>query len=801
MPRRFSHRSDLEINISRTLEQLLRRFQAVEHGLPELVKNSKDQYARLDIVGAETRPIVVLANMANRTIGVLDFAGAALDDFMKWRVWSDPSLDEDSGSRQHDIEAGNGNGGKAFMTFGSLSQSMFESLRDGRYTAMGFDTSQNSEDRFRPDFALDDQGSLLKDRAGLDPEALLVSSLSDFGIGIEQLPDNALSVWTERKAFTMVKIEGVKEWGSRRAVEHVRRSVYSIPSILAEHPQASLSIESCNVWIVIDGTLVGDRPVKAASLEPREGFESIEPIPIPTELEDPETGESVSTGPGDEESRFLQLHTSAVHLRMSSNSALNVIRVWNGRNIAANWSVADLHPSSESAYIYGRIAAPALQDPEHLAGADRASLASTPLVRALRHWTSQQVQELVERLREETSRDHAEEDRQSANSTLEDLREAMREFLEDEQEGRRGAEQGGEGEGGPGDDSPPPPEFGERVDILVLENDAASLALPVGTSSPLKVRALENREDGNPLPVRVSWADLDVKTENGEAVTLDESGVCKAIAAGTSPISVIHKETGVESNALLIESIACSNAIIRNRPERVLRQGERLPLQVLYETDSGNRADLLVEASVDEENMGRVTRVGTYTAPGRQGSATIRVRYGPRPEDTRTLNVTIGEERVPPPERKGRGGSAGGDIPTILLCGEPVPGSQYEDLPIDERTFHPSTDEPTIIDYDPQFENVIFINPDSHEATQVRARRGGRRGAAGIGTKTFGEFLATKCFEILKRLWVFQQADEAPLTPNDYRLRFAEAEQVCARFVPVAYEIGRRIAERHEEGN
>lgn len=134
----------------------------------------------------------------------------------------------------------------------------------------------------------------------------------------------------------------------------------------------------------------------------------------------------------------------------------------------------------------------------------------------------------------------------------------------------------------------------------------------------------------------------------------------------------------------------------------------------------------------------------------------------------------------------------------ILLCGSPVPG--YEEYSPEDRTFAPSIHEPTIIDFDPTFENVIFINQDSQEATQVRAGRGGRRGMAGIGTKTFGEFLATKCFEILKRLYVFQEAGDGTLTPTQYRELFATAEQRCAPFVHKAYEIGRAIAEEHQNG-
>ncbi len=57
------------------------------------------------------------------------------------------------------------------------------------------------------------------------------------------------------------------------------------------------------------------------------------------------------------------------------------------------------------------------------------------------------------------------------------------------------------------------------------------------------------------------------------------------------------------------------------------------------------------------------------------------------------------------------------------------------------------------------------------------------------------DFIAMKCFEILKRLWVFEQAREAPLTEVQFRERFATAETECAPFIEHAYEVAEAIAE------
>jgi hypothetical protein len=101
---------------------------------------------------------------------------------------------------------------------------------------------------------------------------------------------------------------------------------------------------------------------------------------------------------------------------------------------------------------------------------------------------------------------------------------------------------------------------------------------------------------------------------------------------------------------------------------------------------------------------------------------------------------------------------------------------------------------PTIIDDDPIFEPTIFINPDSRESCQVRKGRGGSRGTAGIGSAIFLQFLAIKCFEILKRLYVRQSLNEGATTELEFRRMFAEAEMICAPFIDKAFEIAHELS-------
>src|SRR5262249_27496371 len=126
--------------------QLLGGFQGVRDGLPELVKNSKDQYARLGITERSERQIIVLVNTIAHRVGVLDFAGASRSDFDLWQVWSNPHASRAQAGG--DIEGGHGNGGKAFMVRGSTSTAFMESCFQGHRTRMGFNNTDQKHRHF-----------------------------------------------------------------------------------------------------------------------------------------------------------------------------------------------------------------------------------------------------------------------------------------------------------------------------------------------------------------------------------------------------------------------------------------------------------------------------------------------------------------------------------------------------------------------------------------------------------------------------------------------------------------------------
>src|SRR5262249_50847558 len=104
----FDHLPEIPMDVGHQLDQSTSRFRTVRDGLPELGKNSKDQYARHRVVDRSERQIVVIADTVKQSLAVLDFAGASPKDFAGWMTWS--SRTANRRDMAPDIEGGHGNG-------------------------------------------------------------------------------------------------------------------------------------------------------------------------------------------------------------------------------------------------------------------------------------------------------------------------------------------------------------------------------------------------------------------------------------------------------------------------------------------------------------------------------------------------------------------------------------------------------------------------------------------------------------------------------------------------------------------
>ncbi len=754
----FEPLPEIPMDKSFTLEQLTGRFQSVRDGVPELVKNSKDHYSRLGIGDRALRQIVVLISPDNRRLGVLDFGGAQENDFSGWQKWS--SREAGRQDLASDIEAGYGNGGKSFMVRGSLRESYMCGCFNDRLTKMGFQNDDPSL-RFLPGWYLDDQGRRVKSLHAASVEDELTRELRQFGLySIKNLPIPAQHEFRQRRAFTIAVVDGVKDWVNSRSRDSLVRR---LPYDLAHHPQAALAIETCSVW-VMRGTQVLQPGVLELELpDPFPGFEEPKRITVPDAVVDPRNKEKVQTGLGE---KFLEIRTSRKALRIGESRALNVIRVRNERNVVANWPVSELVPTASSTFLFGTLRVPALKG-EHLVGAERQALADTPLARGLHEWVEGQLTEVANQIQKaQVSRDKP-EDRDATNDTLRRLRELMRQFLRPE-----GGSDGSR-------------DYGSIIHEILLEPGRTELTIPAGSMVPLVFKCYERDRDRR-LPILKPKVHL-VADPVG-VVSFNGFSSMAALASGSCKVRLENQEGTVRSNEIIVNSIEVADATIEG-PGRALKQGEVVQLDILaIGADAHPVRGAVYETLVDELDLGRVGRTGMFTAGGVEGTGTVRFKYSAT--SAAACQVVVGPdkiEREPPKPRS--------DMPLLLLCGTLAPGR--EEFPESQRTFPPGPQYPTIIDFYPEWEDVVWINLESAEAQKVRGSRG-PTGAIGIRTQTVYQFLALKAFEVLRRLKVKQEYEEKQASGIEFLRAMSETEIDAAPFLDKAYDVVEKMVEGFE---
>ena len=763
---------DIPMHGARSLDQLTNKFQSVRDGLPELIKNSKDQYARLGVTERSERQILVLVHSRRQRLAVIDFAGADSGAFGRWRVWSGepPATD-----RTLDIEAGYGNGGKSFMARGATVGAFMESVLLGRRTKMLFNNSIR-EKRYFPGYALEN-GVNVDALAVDEPNAHFNQILQLFGSTIEQLPQSCARIFDRRRAYTAVLLDGVRGWNDSRR----RRHIDDLLGHLRDHSQAALTLESCEVRIIIDG-VARDGVLEPERPEPYAGFEYIEPIPVPTTLIDPQSGLDVPTGSTDDSRHVLSLHTSKRQLRMSHRDvAKNILRVRSERNIAGFWTLLELEPSALSSHVWGDVTVPGIADSDQI-GSDRERFADTPLPRALKNWVSSNVHELTAQIMEAQVRRTRPEDDDYANGALNRLRDLMREFLAHETPGER-----------PGD-NPHTTERrrvrrpqGTKLDGIEIEGGRDSLTAASGTTVPLLVESYEESDDKERLPFRPR--ELLLQSDAPESLELIGRDQLQLLRPGMFLVKLFDPDSNIESNEILVESLAATSVTIEP-PTGKLKRGERRRIRTIFETPPGQRDDVVISASIDDSSLASIGRSGMFTAGDHEGTVLLTIRFGALPGDTTAIAIEIGSERQAQE-------FYGSDIPVILLCGHGAPGTA--DLPPQQRTYEASPDLPTIHEDRALFPNVVWLNQLSLESQQVRRSRGGSGGLMRINTPTFTQFLALKCFDILKRLWVRQSTGESELTELEFINQLQEAEIECKDFIPAAYELALDIARGDEQ--
>ncbi|MGH6871257.1 MAG: hypothetical protein ACREHE_07110 [Rhizomicrobium sp.] len=680
----FTPDAEVHVKPQSAIRLLCAAFRSHEDGLPEWVKNSSDAYARHEIPLEDAVILVLLQDGkagAPAMVGCLDFVGMSTSDIeKKFRTWAD---DTAAGSKEG-VEGGHGNGGKCYMTQLFDDYAHLHTLTAGRASRYGFKGGSTTPGYFPSP----DEG---RGYAVENSDAELAAAIRPFGLKLGDLPATARSTFAKRKSFTIALGVGAKNLP--------RNKIAAAKWIdnLRGHQQMVRPIQRNQIYVVHNGHFVEDaNPLRLDDIVPIPGAEKPRIYPIPTELADPDTGELVSTGAG-QDSR-LELRTSNKSMRWSLK-ARHTINGWtcSGRS-TGYWDVQALSRAFYHTQIYGDIFLDALDGYKQN---DRRNHSNAPLTRALREWLTARLDEYSAEF-VKLDKLHATKEEQEELSRLnEALNKWKNAFLEQAF--------GGVGDATDGDSGKPRPRNplprGEVVSItLGLTHTLAGQ----GVSFRPSVEFLD-AQGKRVRPVPHEWRSTDwaVATVDGDLNTVTTH------QPGKSAISVRCKDTDIESNAVEIEVLDITQ-IELSAIELQVHAGSRHPLGAKVTTRDGR----LLE--------------GVYLVWTENSSSTVSVSsggmvYGLVPGETYIIAADNQTECVAPAKitvlDPKESGERGNGLPQILL-------SEIDDDPLGEGSPRfSSTDAPALQRTQGVDANIWWINMASPLARRYSdaAKNGGAK--------------------------------------------------------------------------
>jgi hypothetical protein len=651
-PSTYTPDDDIKLHNENAIKLLCQPYQNHESGLAEWPKNAADEYVRTD--APEDERVIVLIMQNGRThgpsnaIGCLDFSGmtsATIEN--DFRHWADPEAARRGGD-DINVQGGHGNGGKCYMT------QMFED-RAYIYTVKGglgnvYGTAGGS---IKLGYFPDRKSG--KDFAVKDVKAELGKALGELGLTLSDLPPVARTVLEKREGFTLVVGRGAKGYNPR------------VPAVqllgdLIEHTQMRRTLELCSVYAVVQRRLYNHgKPLKLPEIPPLPGAEEPRIIAIPEMLVDPVSGAEVSTtNAGADPAGTLTLRTSGT--RMFRRRARHIISYKAKSGYVGYKPVTEFDVSSSyRERIYGECQLMAL---ESVKMNDRGALAASPLVRAVEHWISEEIEKYA---KEFEARDRRKQD-QEEKDALAQINAALdtwKNKLLDKVFG------GSEGPGeGPGDGGPPPPPPPPRGEVARIELSLAYYRAGMGVAMRPKLNAF----DASDKPVRapaVMW------TSDNEAVASVDDAI-RVINTNALGEAHLHCETfdkKITSNSVKLEVVDIAS--IRLDPETIeLPVGSRRHLIATCLLTSGEEANDV--ALIWLESNSSVARVSA-------SGMVFGFAEG-------TTDVTASDDRV----------SADNSVVVTVLPGETGGGSKsgYPRVLISDNDPDPDTGEPVILSPD-----------------------------------------------------------------------------------------------------
>lgn len=409
---RFRYTRDAEIEIHRqnAIRQMCTPFLSHEAGLPEWIKNSAAAYLNEGIPAGERLIFVLFADRRGdiaASISVLDLVGMTSHQIERnFRVWADPEAAQRSARVSVQLRelGGHGNGGKCYMTqmFENCAYLVTAKQNHGcRYGVAGgaveFGYAPNVQEG--KDFSID------------NIESLISECLESARTNLQRLPADMVDRIRSATGFTYVHGEGPKGYEARIPAPALVES-------LVAHPQMVTAIRTCKIFIFLNGRPVdAAMPLSLPEIEPLEGFEVPREHDIPESLEDPGTGEPVSTTDnGRLPSGKLVIHTSQrsmVRARNTSRRSRHNVTYQTSGGFIGYTPMPEMDVQSAFRdYIYCEVT---LESLNPFQTNERARLAQGPLTRAVEAWVAEKVREICREIENRDRRARTQEQRDEAS--------------------------------------------------------------------------------------------------------------------------------------------------------------------------------------------------------------------------------------------------------------------------------------------------------------------------------------------------------------------------------------------------
>jgi hypothetical protein len=649
----FTRDSEAKLHEEGAIRQICAPFRSHENGLPEWIKNSSDAYARID-ASDEQRIIIVIFQQKKGTklsvIGCLDFVGMdAFDIENRFRIWADPNAA--GGDDIEGIQGGHGNGGKCYMTQMFNEYSMLHTVKNAKGNRYGF-VGRSPIPGYFPNVQ---KG---RDYEVKDKEAELEKALQELGLSIKHLPASAVASIKAGGGFTLVK--GVDPIGVKNGKIPIRSFTESINN----HQQMIRTIQICNVYVIADGEIINNEPLKLEEIEPLPEAKELKVIDIPETLIDPVTYDEVLTIDEEYKERGrLILRTSITDMRYRAKKFRHCIAYYSQKRPIGFTSMSEFSQQYFANRMYGECTLDIL---ERFKLNERQRLAESPLTRAIEEWIKERVDEYVKefiKIEKLKASQEQQEELKRINSYLNDWK---NQFIKDFGIGAAGNLKG-LGGGGGGKESLPnlPP---EKLKVAIPYHSAG-----VNISFKPKIEFF-GKDDVRVKPVPYRWhsADWNVATVDDEllVVTTHTPGITEIWAESLS--------IGLISNKVTLRVVKIKEIRIEPSHIQVPAGQRRKATAIVTLHDSTESDEVYLVWQENNRNIAAVTPIGMVY--GLQQGKTEITAF----DDNCMAKIGAIVEVLP---EVGGGGENGEGYPQILLSeidddplapGTPVPFSPEE---------------------------------------------------------------------------------------------------------------------------